>query len=348
MVSARKVEGRQNGEYRIATRCCMRCLALACLVPAGMWWSVPAAQTTQWSPTSPAEIITNTGVGGAQDRLARVLQGIIQNGKLISVPVVVANKPGGGGKMAVVYLNRSHPDAHPLLITSMQILSNYIMGRSEFTYGDMTPIAQLFHEYPVLAVRSESSIKNGNDLIARLKESTDSVSIGVTTLGSVHHISLAKAAKAAGINPRNLKMIIFKSGGDALMAVMGGHIDASLSSLSNVIAPLEAGTIRALVIPAPQRLPGVLANVPTWKDLGFDSVISNFRTVFGPKGLSASQVAYWEQMLSKVVSLPAWTSEEKNNFWVSGYLNNAQTRQALDSAYDAQKGILTDLGLAKQ
>ncbi|OGA48333.1 MAG: hypothetical protein A3F74_05110 [Betaproteobacteria bacterium RIFCSPLOWO2_12_FULL_62_58] len=346
-VSVRRVEGGQNSKYRIGMRCGMRRLALACLVPVGMWFSVVAAQTAQWSPVSAVEIVVSTGVGGAQDRLARVMQGIIQN-ELTPVPVVVVNKPGGAGMIAGAYLNRSPSDGHSLLITSAVILANHIMGRSKFTYTDMTPVAQLFNEYPVLAVRSESPIKSPSDLLARLKESPDSVSIGLTTFGSVHHLSLTKAAKAAGINPRDLKIVVFKSGGEALTATMGGHVDATISSLSNFISPLEAGTIRALVISAPQRMPGVVANVPTWRDLGVDSVFSNFRIVFGPRGLSASQVAYWEQVLSKMVSLSAWTKEEQNNYWASAYLNSAQARQALVSEYASQKIILTDLGMAKQ
>lgn len=347
-VSVRQVEGGQNGEYRIGMRCCIRRLALACFVPAGMWCSVPAAQPAQWSPTRPVEIITSTGVGGAQDRLARVLQGIIQNEKLTSVPAVVANKPGGGGMIALNYLNRFPLDGHSLLVTSSQILSNHIMGRSKLTHTDTTPIAQLFHEYPILVVGSQSSIKNANDLIAKLKKSADSVSVGLTTLGAVYHVSLAQAAKAAGVNPRNLKIVTFKSGADALTATMGGHIDASISSVSNVISQLDAGTIRALVVSAPQRMGGSVANVPTWKELGLDSVFSNFRTAFGPKELSASQVAYWEQVFAKLVSFRAWTEEEESNFWVGGYLNSKQTRQALVSDYETQKGILTELGMAKQ
>lgn len=304
------------------------------------------AQT--WQPTRPVEIISSTGVGGAQDRLARTLQSIVQTGKLTMVPMVVVNKPGGSGAISEAYLNRTPGDGHALLVSSALMLTSHIMGRANYNYTDMSPIAQLFHEYPVLVVRTDSPIKDSKDFIARIKVAADSVSIGVTVLGTAHHISIARAAKSAGVDPKRIKMVTFKAGSDALIATMGGHIDASVSSASNILSSLENGTVRAIAISSPQRMAGPLATIPTWKEIGIDSVASNFRTVFGPRGLSDVQIAYWEQVLSKVTASEQWKKQVQDNAWVEGFLGKAQTLQVLAQEYETLKIVMTDLGMAKK
>ena len=310
---------------------------------------IPAMTYAQsWQPSRPVEVISSTGVGGAQDRLARTLQAIVQTGKLVPVPMVVVNKPGGSGALSELYLNKTPGDGHALLVTSALMLASHIMGRASYNYTDMSPIAQLFHEYPVLIVRADSPIKDGKDFIARIKAAPDSISIGVTVLGTAHHISVALAAKSAGVDPKRLKMVTFKAGTDALIATMGGHIDATVSSASNILPSLENGTVRAIAISSPQRLGGAMAKVATWKESGIDSVASNFRMIFGPRGLSDAQVAYWEQVLSKVAVSEAWRKQVNENIWVEDFLGSAKTRQELAREYEKLKGVMTDLGLAKQ
>lgn len=327
----------------------MRLALIACV---GLQWfavsGIAQVQAPHWTPTRTVEIISSTGVGGAQDRVARNIQAIVQNGKLSPLPMIVVNKPGGSGAVSVAYLNRTIGDGHSLLVASALMLSSHIMGRASFNYTDMSPIAQLFHEYAVLVVRNESPIKNGGDFIGMLKSAPDSISIGVTVLGTAHHISIARAAKAAGIDPKRLKMVTFKSGTDAMVATMGGHVDATVSSASNILSGVESGTLRALAISAPQRLSGRMAKVATWRELGLDSVSTNFRMIFGPRGMSNVQVAYWDQIFSKVVASDTWAKEMEANAWVGGYLDSKKAKQVLAEEYGALKIALSELGMAKQ
>lgn len=312
-------------------------------------WAVPvAAQQGAWKPTQPVELISSTGVGGAQDRLARAIQAALQTEKLIPTPAVVVNKPGGNGGLSVAYLNQHPGDGHYLLVSSALMLTNHIMGKGNLNYTDITPIAQLFHEYSAVIVKADSPLKNGADLIARIKSAPQSVTIGVTVLGTSHHMSIAKAVKAAGVDPKSLKMVTFKSGTDALMATLGGHITATISSVSNAVPQVRGGTARVIAVSAPQRLGGGLSDVPTWKELGFDSVSSNFRTVFGARGLPRSTVAYWEQTMARVAGSPMWVKEIDDNFWVSAYLDSGATKQYLTAEYKAIFNVLSELALARQ
>lgn len=310
--------------------------------------AIVQAQQSAWKPTQPVELISSTGVGGAQDRLARTIQAVLESGKLIPAPAVVVNKPGGSGALSVAYLNQHAGDGHYVLLSSALMLSNHIMGKGKLNYTDITPIAQLFHEYSAVVVKVDSPIKTGADLIARMKASPESVSIGTTVLGTSHHLSIAKAVKAAGLDPRKIKIVNFKSGTDAITATMGGHITATVSSVSNAVALVKAGSVRIVAVSAPKRLGGDLAEVPTWKELGYESVSSNFRTVFGARGLAPAPVQYWEQTMLKVAASPAWLKQVENNYWVSEPLDSAATRQYLNAEYKTLQGLLGELGLAKQ
>lgn len=173
------------------------------------------------------------------------------------------------------------------------------MGKESLNYTAITPVAQLFHEYSAVIVKADSPLKTGVDLIARIKSAPQSVTIGVTVLGTSHHMNIAKAVKAAGIDPKSLKMVTFASETDALMATLGGHITATIASVSNAVPQVRGGTACVIAVSVPRRLGGSLADVPTWRELGFESVSSNFKTVFGPR--LPSSVAYWEQTMSRVV-----------------------------------------------
>lgn len=306
-----------------------------------------AAQTAQWTPTKPVEFITSTAAGGSHDRIVRFMQSIIQSKKLVPVPIVIVNKGGGRGTISVAYLNRYSADGHFLNLVGAGMVSANIMGLVDVHYTDMTVVAQLYHEYPIAVVGKSSPIKNGKDLIARLKKSPSSVSIGLVSPGAAQHISVARAAKAAGVDPRRLKIIVFKSGGEVLVAAMGGHIDVGVSSVSTFRSAIADGTVRAIAVAAPKRLAGDMAEVPTWKELGFDSIVSNFRAMFGPRGLSDAQVAYWEEVLFQVASSEEWLDELEKNSIVGEFLKSQQARQALASWYDSMKASLAELKMAK-
>ena len=95
--------------------------------------------------------------------------------------------------------------------------------------------------------------------------------------------------------------ITFGSGGESMTALLGGHVDAISSPVSSVMGQLRAGKIRIVAVSAPRRLPGELAEVPTWSELGVRSSIDVWRALAGPKGMSAAQIAFWEGVAARAV-----------------------------------------------
>ena len=317
-------------------------LAGALVFSAGTAWGQAG-----WRPDKPVEIVTSSAAGGSNDRVARKIQKIMQDEKLVPAPVSVLNKPGGNQTLSRAYLQQHPGDAHYFDIGNPTLISNHIMGITQQHYSDFTAVALLINEYTVFTVRADSPLRNARDLIARLKADPESISIGVSNLGGTNHLTLSMAAKAGGVDPRKLKVVVFKTNAESTTALMGAHIQLVASSVPSVIGQVRAGTVRAIAIGDTERMSGVLAAVPTLREQGIDVSLSNWRAVIGPKGLTPAQVGYWENVLARVVATDEWKNELEAQNWDGRFLRSKEFTQYMEKEYAATKVILNELGLVK-
>lgn len=314
--------------------------AVACFISA-------QGQAQTWSPDRAIEIVAGSGAGGAQDRTARTMQRIWKERDIIPVPVNVTNKPGGGGAISLVYLNQHPADGHYIAVGSPSLLISHISGTGRMNYTDVTSLALLFSEYIVIAVRTESPIKDGADFMRRLKADPSNVSAAVATArAGMQHIAVGRVARAVGVDIQKVRVVVFNSGSESITQVLGGHIDIVATAAANAAPHVANGRLRVIGVAAPQRMPGVLASVPTWREQGADVVVSNWRSVVGPKGMTAAQTAWWDGAFSKLVQTPDWNEDMQDNFWVNNYLGSADSRKFFAAQYEELRGVLKDL-LAK-
>lgn len=305
------------------------------------------AQT--WKPERNVEIISGTAAGGAVDRANRTVQRIWQEKKIVEVPMTVVNKPGGGNTIAWHYMNSHAGDGHYVSIAPYTILTNKIVGTSPINWSDFTPLSLLFNEYLTIAVRADSPIKTVADLVERLMKDPSSLSIAVaSTLGNHIHIGAAKPLKMAGVDVKRLKVVAFKSSGESIAQLLGGHIDVVSSTTPNVVAQMQAGKIRVLAVTSSKRLPGVLAAVPTWAEQGVKVSFSAAQGAIGPKGLSSAQTAFWEDAFRKLSQTEEWNKELAVNQWEGHYLGSREAAKFYATQYAEIRELLTELGLAKQ
>lgn len=306
-----------------------------------------AGYAADWRPERNIEVVSAAAAGGAADGTARMVQRMLQEKKLVPTTSVVVNKPGGQQTVAMSYLAQHAGDAHYIAVASTPLLSNIITGASKQHYNDFTPLALLFTEYVAVSVNSDSPIRSARDMIDRLKKDPGAVAFGVgTSIGGINHIGAALGLKAAGVDIKKMKAVVFNSSNQAATAVMGSHLDA-VASLTNVVVPqMEGGKLRVLVVSSPQRIPGALAAVPTWKELGFDAVTTNWRMIIGPKGMTREQIAYWDGVFAKMSEMPEWKDDLRKNFQDPVYIPSSGMGKFLDGQNEQFKTILTDLGLA--
>lgn len=301
-----------------------------------------------WKPGKNVEIITGASPGGGNDRLARAIQKIFEERRLITSTSTVVNKPGGGNAVSWNYLNQHAGDGHYIALANPNLLTNHITGRSPLNHLDFTPLALLLSEYVSFVVRSDSPIKSGKDLFELLRKDPGAVSVSVgSALGGANHIALAAVAKAIGADPKKLKTVVFNAQGEAMVALLGGHIAAVSASASNAVAMLKAGKIRVLGISSPKRLGGAFAEVPTWKELGVDAVVGNWRAIIGPRGLTPAQVTYWEDVFARLAKTDEWQREADTYLLQNTYMGSRDTADYFQAQRAELQSILAELGLAK-
>ena len=323
-------------------------VATALVLLAGATYAT-SASAADWKPDKGIELIVPTGPGSGVDNTTRTLQAIMQTQKLVDTPIAVTNKAGGSYGVALNYLAQFPGDGHHLFVQTSTPLSALLTGQINIKYFEFTPIANLISEPIALVVRAESPITSAKELASRFKADPAAVSIALAAArGNSFHIAAALLAKASGADSRKLKIVVFGSSGDAMAALLGGHVDVLSVTPGNFLPLLESRKIRILGVASKARLSGPLAAVPTFKEQGYDVVIDLPRSVMGPKGMSAEQVRFWDGVFSRLVKTDAWRQAVEKNQWESDYMNSTDFAKDLKMQYDVTKDALTELGMVKQ
>jgi putative tricarboxylic transport membrane protein len=308
--------------------------------------TIVSAAEPAWKPTRPVELVATNAPGGGSDRILRLMVKVLHEQKAMDVPVNPVNKPGGGGAVAYAYISQQ-ADGHHLVLANKSMITTNIVGRGP-SYSEFTPVANLFSEYISVTVKPDSPVKNGADLIERLKKDVTSLSLGIaTSIGNPNHQGVAAALSLAGIDIKKTRNAIFPSGGAATTAMMGGHVDVAPVTASFAASLLRNGQVRVIAVAAPKRLGGVLADVPTWREQGYDAVVSNFRIFLGSKKMTPPQVAYWEHALRRLSDSGEWKKELADNFWPNDFMPGADARKLMDHEDVQQRAFLKELALTR-
>jgi putative tricarboxylic transport membrane protein len=154
-------------------------------------------------------------------------------------------------------------------------------------------------------------------------------------------------ARAAGGDPKKLKVVVFSSGADAMTAALGGHVDMVVAPAASVLPHVQAGRLRFIALAAPRRLEGAFAAVPVWKELGADVVTSNWRAMVGPRGLSQPQIGSWENVFARAVESEDWKKMIERDGVTPEFLRSARLREELKADYAELRAVMGALGLVK-
>ena len=298
-------------------------------------------------PSRPLEFVPAGNAGGGLDLVARALDSSLHEEKLVHVPIAIKNMGGAGGNLAKAYIHQKKGDPNYLYIESNRIYLNRIVGTSTLTYTDVTPLARIMTEYLVWAVRADSPIKSAKEVLARVKADPSSVNFGVGTAPSNDQMNILRPLIAQGVDAKQVKIVVFKSGSDLTIQLLGGHVPVASTGLSEIIEQVKAGQVRLLAISAPEPVPGDFAAVPTWRSLGIDVSILHWRGLFAPPGVPADTVKFWDQTIAKMVKSDSWKKILERYRWFDAYADSATFRKALEQEDKIYAEILPQLGMAK-
>jgi len=297
-----------------------------------------------WKPTGNVEFFVGAGAGGENDRIARAIQRVLSKEHLVD-SMSVLNKPGAAQIIAMTDLSRKEGDPNEIGLASGSFI-NAIARKGLDLNKQLTPLVKLFDAYQCYFTSVDSPLKNMLDVRERLKKDPGSVTFAFPVgLGSPLHVSVVNVGKTAGAPPNKLVTVVFDSGSDVSAQAAGGHIDVGETSIGSAMPLIQGGKLRMLGIASPERLSGELANFPTLREQGLDVVTANSYTVILPNGLKPGEIAFWARALDQVMQDPDFKADLDRNFWTLRPIRYPQAAAWMQSDYDDNRRVLTELGM---
>jgi putative tricarboxylic transport membrane protein len=260
--------------------------------------AVPVCASAQgWKPTKDVEFVIPFGLGGGADLMARVIHKIIVEEKLVPVPIALVNKPGGGGAAGIGYVSASRKgDPHTLILINGSTQITPILNPQAKTLTEVKPVTNLMLDDFLLFVRAEAPWKTAADFVKDAK-SKPAKSVAFATGGTTDVMAVAVLSKSTGVQ---YNTVSFNSGGEALTALLGGHVQASMGNPLEFMGQMQGGKIRALGVVRDKRFPG-LKDVPTFQEQGIKTPnFQMWRGIAIPKGAPDAAAAYWAGVMTKV------------------------------------------------
>lgn len=264
-----------------------------------------------WAPSRDVEFVVLSGVGGGSDLMARIIAKVITDEKLTPTPLLVNNRPGGGGAVGVGYVaaNRGK-DPHTLVLMNATTQITPILTPNARTMEALQPVMNFMLDDFLLFVKGDSPYKTAQDFVKDAKAKPDKA-INFGTAGTTDVMAITLLSRALG---REINAVNFNSGGEVLTALLGGHIDAAINNPQEFIGHLDAGTVRALGVFRDDRFPA-FPDVPTMKEVGVDTPkFQMWRGVALPKDIEPAALEYWTGILRKVAASPALKKYIAENF----------------------------------
>ncbi|MGR6115014.1 Bug family tripartite tricarboxylate transporter substrate binding protein [Aeribacillus composti] len=302
-------------------------------------------------PTKPIMFVAPSGAGGGWDLTARAITKILDETNLVKQTMTVENKPGGGGTVFMAeYATQDKNNDYKLFVNSPPIIINNLKaeGNSPYGYQDTTPLAQLTKDFGAIVVRADSKFQSMSQLLDAIKQNPKSVTVaGGSAPGSMDHLVAILPIYKTGIDPKIVKYVSYDGGGEAIAALLGGNTDVIATDASSVGEYVKAGKVRVLAVSAPERLDGVLKDVPTLKELGIDAEFTIWRGVFGPKQMSDDAKKFWENTFKKLSEHEKWKEELTKQGWEPEYKGSKEFTQFLQEQEQLISDMLKSLGMHK-
>ncbi|MCX7893623.1 MAG: tripartite tricarboxylate transporter substrate binding protein [Burkholderiales bacterium] len=289
------------------------------------------------------KILIPANPGGGWDQTGRQLAAAMQSAKLVG-SVQFDNKGGAAGTIGLAqFVNASKGDPNALLVGGMVMVGGIHLNKSPVNLSMVTPIARLTSEYEVIVVPASSPHKTMADLVKAFRDNPGKVSWGGGSAGGTDHILAGLIAKAAGVDPAKVNYVAFKGGGEAIAAIIGGHVTAGISGVGEFAEHIKSGRMRALAVSSPAPIDGI----PTLKAQGIDVELGNWRGVFAAPGITREQRDELVKLVKAATETPAWKATLEKLGWTPVFLAGDDFKAFLDQDTQRVASIIDSLGIKK-
>lgn len=271
-------------------------LAAAC----ALWSAGPAlAQSTDTYPSKPIRIVVPFAPGGPTDVIARVIANNLKT--TLGQPVVIENRTGAGGNIAIKAVATSPADGYTLLFSSSNIVSNPAMQAPFDPVKDFAPITYAAVSPNIIYVHPSSPIQNVADLAAQLRQKRTPTTYGTPGIGTTPHIAcegLKLSANGEAVH------VPYQGAVPVVAAALGNQITFGCSALPPTTSHVKAGTLRAIAVTSARRS-AVMPNVPTLAESGFPDVVAdNLQGLLAPAGTAPAIIDKLHKAVAAILAQP--------------------------------------------
>ncbi len=294
-------------------------------------------------PSRPIELVVPMAPGGSNDTSARIYSDDLS--KALKVPVIVVNRPGGTGIMGATYVAKGKKDGYTLLQGSANSLITMPVVSKEAAYDplkDFVPLGYLASVPSVFAVRMDSPFKTLAELIDYARKNPGKLKNGAAGVLSESQFNMEVLCSHEKIV---IKTVPYKSGGEALPAILGGHVDLATLTLTTLVSQIKAGKLRALAITSKNRHPD-LPDVPTTAELGHSYArFSTWFGVFAPAGVPKPVVNVLVPTLAKIFKNPEIEQRALKSGLTVDYKNPEELRKFMETSIQITEKTARDANL---
>lgn len=315
--------------------------AILCTLILTTWVVFSAA--ADYPSQKPIMVYIPLSAGGTTDVFVRTITPYIE--KALGQKMVLINKPGSGGAIAIATLKKAKPDGYTMSWANLPTLVTIPQMR-KLTYNpkELVYVASPMHYDYILYVKKDAPWNTLEEFIDYARENPGKVNYGIPGLGTTNHLGVAWLA-----NHEKVKMrpIPFKGNPKSVAAVLGGHVQACNTSTTASVSSYKGGQLKALAILSANRI-ALTPETKTLKEMGYDfSQFSCLGAVF-PKGTPENIREKVEEAIKYAVSQPDVLKKAKEELYVSiDFLDGKEYRSVCDSYWDIWGKILNDVGLKK-
>lgn len=290
-------------------------------------------------PNHVVELVVPYQPGGGTDALARAFADASR--KHMSESIVIVNRPGAGGAIGWNEVIHSKPDGYKLAVLTVELLTLPHLGLAKFNYDDFQPIAQLNADPAAITVKADSPYNTIEEFVAAAKKKPGEMGVGNSGTGSIWHLAASALEDKTGAG---FNHIPFQGANPAVLALLGGHVDAVAVSPAEVSTYVQAGKLKMLMVMADKRLPA-FDKVPTAKERGIDISIGTWRGLGAPKNTPPEVMAKLRDIAARTAKEPALREvmDKQNLGYV--YTDGAAFKETLAKDNEYFRQLITKLGI---
>ena len=291
-------------------------------------------------PQKVVSLVTHSSPGGGSDVFLREM--VKRLSRHLDATFIVENVQGGSGARAMTKVATAKPDGSIFYAITPTYVFTSLLSKPPHTYKDLLPVAIVFTDAEVLYTRADGPFQSVKDVIDRAR--TARGRWGVANPASLERQAAERLKAAAGVNAA---IVSHEGGGDMMINVLNGTLDAGVGEVPELRAQLDGGKVRLLGTFNATRLPA-FPDLPTIKEAGFDVTVSKFRGLAGPKGLPADVLAAWPKALASLVADPEYKKSYEAESLVVDLRGSEAATKAVDTFAAEAEAFLRASGAAKK